>query len=221
MQHADYTPVLESSRYYAGWMQKHGMDPAAIYAQAKDIEYVPREQLTVKIYRRESQLARSKQFYADQTDDKYPHYRYTGSDKNPKPKYYPHWLREIRDAALAVAIETQPDIHDRITLNHCVVNYYMDGNDHIGYHSDKTDSLAKDTPIITVSVGRPRRMLLKHGVDDAVKIVLEPGSLFLLSAADNKKYKHSIPRTKKLITEGEDCGRISFTFRSVADMRDK
>ena len=45
--------------------------------------------------------------------------------------------------------------------NMCLVNYYRDGNDYIGFHSDDEKQLIFNTPIYSISLGATRKFRLK------------------------------------------------------------
>ena len=90
------------------------------------------------------------------------------------------------------------------------MNLYRDGNDSVAMHSDKLHMLTKPHPIALVSLGDPRRMLIraKAGDRSTVAIDLEPGSLLCMSHASQLSHEHGIPKTKK--PQGP---RISVVFR--------
>lgn len=90
------------------------------------------------------------------------------------------------------------------------MNLYRDGNDSVAMHSDKLHMLTKPHPIALVSLGDPRRMLIRAKARDrsAIAIDLEPGSLLCMSHASQLSHEHGIPKTKK--AQGP---RISVVFR--------
>jgi len=47
------------------------------------------------------------------------------------------------------------------SLDNISLAYYRDGNDSVAFHGDKVGRLANDTIVATVSVGAPRRFLLR------------------------------------------------------------
>lgn len=90
------------------------------------------------------------------------------------------------------------------------LNLYRDGNDSVAMHSDKLHLLTRPYPIALVSLGDPRRMLIraKGGNRDTFALDLEPGSLLCMSHASQLTHEHGIPKTKRL--QGP---RISAVFR--------
>lgn len=92
------------------------------------------------------------------------------------------------------------------------LNYYRDGNDYIGYH---TDSEVQHGDIIaSISLGTSRQFVFRHIDYKTNKIkkyemTLESGSLLIMNEEAAKLYwKHSIPKAPKIKT-----GRINITFR--------
>ena len=98
-------------------------------------------------------------------------------------------------------------------IQYAQLNYYRDGNDYIGYH---TDSEMVDGDIIaSISLGAKRRFLMRHKKykSDTIKIkkhefMLEDGSLFIMDYnAGKEHWKHSLPKMKNV------GPRINITFR--------
>lgn len=90
------------------------------------------------------------------------------------------------------------------------LNLYRDGNDSVAMHSDKLHILQAPYPIALISLGEPRRMLIraKIGARRALAVDLEPGSLLCMSHASQITHDHGIPKTKK-----PQGARISAVFR--------
>ena len=90
------------------------------------------------------------------------------------------------------------------------MNLYRDGNDSVAMHSDKLHILREGHPITLVSLGAPRRMLIKAKAagSKAIAIDLMPGSLLSMSHASQLTHEHGIPKTRK--AQGP---RISVVFR--------
>lgn len=109
------------------------------------------------------------------------------------------------------------DIVDRIndvigfTPNNCLINYYLDGNSRMGYHSDRTDILSTNTGVVIISLGSTRILRFRN-INDRSLIVDYPlpnGSLFYMTADVQNHWMHSIP------TCDTDLGRMSLTFRNL------
>lgn len=91
------------------------------------------------------------------------------------------------------------------------LNLYRDGNDSVAMHNDKLHTLVAPYPIALVSLGDPRRMLIreKAGNRATLAVDLEPGSLLCMSHASQLTHEHGIPKTRK--PQGP---RISVVFRT-------
>lgn len=101
--------------------------------------------------------------------------------------------------------------------NSVLINWYEDGGEYIGYHSDKTDHLVPDSNIYGVSFGSERIMRFKNKEDaTTIDFKLENNSIINMMGGCQSVFQHSIVQTKKV------CGkRISLTFRKVIMTRDE
>ena len=103
-------------------------------------------------------------------------------------------------------------IQDKVPapFNSVGLNLYRNGDDSVAMHNDKLHTLANGYPIALVSLGEPRRMLIrtKAGARDTIVVNLEPGSLLSMSHASQLTHEHGIPKTKR--AKGP---RISCVFR--------
>ena len=97
--------------------------------------------------------------------------------------------------------------------NNCLVNYYLDGNSSMGYHSDEVSCLKESTGIAIISLGQTRTISFKNikNPDLILDLELRSGSLFYMGQDVQKEWKHAI-----LKSETKE-GRISLTFRSLVD----
>lgn len=90
------------------------------------------------------------------------------------------------------------------------MNLYRDGRDSVAMHGDKLHMVAAGHPVTLVSLGAPRRMLIRAraGRRDTVAVDLEPGSVLSMSHASQTTHEHGIPKTRH--PQGP---RISVVFR--------
>lgn len=98
------------------------------------------------------------------------------------------------------------------TFTTCLLNLYRNGQDSNGWHADDEKELGTNPPIASVSFGAPRYFHLKHKKDKSLKtkILLDHGSLLLMSGATQHHYKHQIAKTAKPVGP-----RINLTFRRI------
>nr|WP_298120131.1 alpha-ketoglutarate-dependent dioxygenase AlkB [uncultured Pseudoxanthomonas sp.] len=90
------------------------------------------------------------------------------------------------------------------------MNLYRDGHDSVAMHGDKLHTVAAGHPITLVSLGAPRRMLIRArgGRRETVAVDLAPGSVLSMSHASQSTHEHGIPKTRR--AQGP---RISVVFR--------
>lgn len=109
-------------------------------------------------------------------------------------------------AHLLVCVQARaPAPYSRIGMN-----LYRDGHDSVAMHGDKLHTVAAGHPITLVSLGAPRRMLIRarEGRRETVAVDLAPGSVLSMSHASQSTHEHGIPKTRR--TQGP---RISVVFR--------
>ncbi|MGJ4729764.1 alpha-ketoglutarate-dependent dioxygenase AlkB [Luteimonas sp. SDU101] len=90
------------------------------------------------------------------------------------------------------------------------MNFYRDGHDSVAMHGDKLHLLGDGHPIAILSLGAPRRMLIRAAGDHADRIAVDlmPGSLLAMSHAMQTTHEHGIPKVR------EAGPRISVVFRA-------
>lgn len=90
------------------------------------------------------------------------------------------------------------------------LNLYRDGHDSVAMHGDKLHSLAEGHPVTLVSLGAPRRMLIRAraGGRETIAIELMPGSVLRMSHAAQSTHEHGIPKTRRAVG-----ARMSVVFR--------
>lgn len=96
-------------------------------------------------------------------------------------------------------------------FNSALLNYYRNGQDSMGWHSDDEPELGKNPVIASVSLGAERKFQFKHkGMPKSlININLSPGSLLIMQGATQHHWLHQVPKVK-------DAGeRINITFRWV------
>lgn len=127
-------------------------------------------------------------------------------------------------------------------VNHVLIQFYRDGNDHITEHSDKTLDIVRDTFICNVSLGSKRTMTFRtkrllKGTEEreteagkprqVQKVPLPHNSMAKVGLRTNEKWLHAIRPDKRMAWEKSpeelayDCGRISLTFRLIGTFLSK
>lgn len=133
---------------------------------------------------------------------------------------WPEWL---------IPIKEKVENYLGCTFNFVLMNFYRDGEDYVGYHTDQSDYIVPGSVSASLSFGSNRDFCFQkqpYGVRDGlgnisftnkgpvIKIVLTSGSLLVMNDKTQEKYKHSIPKRMKCKE-----GRINITFRNVVEGR--
>ncbi len=121
---------------------------------------------TIKMFGKSISVPRKMAWYGD--DD--TTYRYSGITHQPLP-WIPtlHRLRIKINEAYA------------LKCNSVLCNLYNDGMEYMGWHQDNEPELGRDPVIASVSLGEPRRFLLRHILSgEKHEIMLNSGSLLLM-----------------------------------------
>lgn len=96
-------------------------------------------------------------------------------------------------------------------FNSLLVNYYRDGNDTMGWHSDDEAELGHQPTIVCISLGAERVLKLKHKASNKITdLKLHSGSCLIMSGNSQRDYQHAITKQTTLAHP-----RISLTFRLI------
>lgn len=95
--------------------------------------------------------------------------------------------------------------------NNCLINYYLTGSSRMGFHSDQTDILARDTGVVILSLGATRTLSFRNINNQEIRhhYPLPEGSFIYMTNEVQDNWQHAIPKDDT--TEG----RISLTFRKI------
>lgn len=99
-----------------------------------------------------------------------------------------------------------------IRFNSALLNLYRHGNDSMGWHRDNEKELGPDPVIASLSLGAAREFQMRryHDKSDKRKLLLEPGSLLIMSGQSQTHYEHQLPKMKQVLDT-----RINITFRTI------
>lgn len=173
------------------------LDPADASAAFEDVRReAPWKSESIRIAGKTIPVPRLTAWYGD------PGVVYTYSGLRNEPTPWTPRLAALRDAASSAA---------GAALNSVLLNWYRDGRDSMGWHADNERSLGDDPVIASLSLGAPRRFLLRHAKKRgrAVSLVLPGGSLLIMGGSTQRHYRHAVPK------EAEAGERINLTFRYV------
>jgi len=156
----------------------------------------PWKQEHLAIYGRRVPFPRLTAWYGDRLAT----YVYSGVRNAPHP--WTGQLTLIRDRLFQAT---------QVRFNSVLLNFYRDGNDSLGWHSDDEPELGIQPVIASVSLGAPRLFQLRHKSDHrVVSILLEHGSLLMMTGQLQEHWAHRVPKQRD-----ESSARINLTFRVV------
>jgi alkylated DNA repair dioxygenase AlkB len=91
-------------------------------------------------------------------------------------------------------------------------NLYRDGQDSVAWHGDRIRKEIEDPIVVLVSLGEPRRFLLRpKGGGKSTTFLLGKGDLLVTGGKTQRTWEHSVPKVAKA------GPRISLAFRHGMD----
>jgi alkylated DNA repair dioxygenase AlkB len=96
-------------------------------------------------------------------------------------------------------------------FNSCLMNLYADGTESMSWHDDSSQ-LRPDSSVAIVSLGASRMIKFRAKQDKSKhhQVLLESGSLLLMSGKTQTFWQHQIPKMQTV-----KFSRISLTFRDI------
>ncbi len=154
------------------------------------------KQETVVMFGKEITTKRKVAFYANDGIS----YTYSQKTKNAL-----QWLPALEQVKLSIEHFT------RQTYNACLLNYYHNGNEGMGWHADDEKEIIPNSSIASVSLGANRKFSFKHKISkEVISVLLENGSLIEMKGEIQKHWLHALPKTLKVTAP-----RINLTFRQM------
>lgn len=128
-------------------------------------------------------------------------YSYSGIHLEPLP--WTALLLELREKVQELSSNT---------FNSVLLNYYRDGSDSMGFHSDDERELGNRPTIASLSFGSERTFTMKSvaGSSPDIKIRLPSSSLLLMKDDTQKNWKHGIQKSSTPMGP-----RVNLTFRQI------
>jgi len=128
-------------------------------------------------------------------------YTYSGVKKHPQA-----WTPEL------LKIKGQLEKLTQSEFNSCLLNFYHDGADGMGWHSDDEKELDPKAPIASLSLGATRKFALRHKqAKSMVSLFLDNGSALIMDSPTQQFWQHTLLKTKTV-----DTPRINLTFRKIS-----
>jgi alkylated DNA repair dioxygenase AlkB len=95
--------------------------------------------------------------------------------------------------------------------NSVLLNYYRDGRDSMGMHSDDEPELGPQPAIASVSFGETRAFVLRHKhTGETVRLELADGSLLFMGGGLQLNWRHGINKSARPLGP-----RVNLTFRQI------
>jgi len=159
-----------------------------------DVQWVHRE---IMIFGKRIKEPRLTAWYGDEEAS----YKYSGIELKPLP-----WYPKLLDLKKRIETFTEQP------FNSVLFNWYRDGNDSMGWHSDDEKELGLNPVIASLSLGEARDFQFRRKDDHNVKkqITLKSGSLLVMSGEMQTYWQHQTPKRKRI-----NEGRINLTFRKI------
>ena len=99
------------------------------------------------------------------------------------------------------------------TFNSCLLNWYHNGTEAMGWHRDNERELVADGVIASISFGESRIFRFKHiKTTDIYSITLESGSVLIMRGAVHESWRHELRKAPS-----QENGRINITFRQLVE----
>lgn len=160
-------------------------------------QQTPWTQPQIKLYGRSIAVPRLVAWYGDTGAA----YRYSGLVHDPLP-----WTPLLTDIRKRVEQEIGEP------LNGVLLNFYRNGQDAMGWHSDDEPELGVQPLVVSLNLGATRRFDFRRKGASRIEysLELEHGSLLVMSGPTQHHWQHQIARTRKVATR-----RINLTFRQI------
>jgi alkylated DNA repair dioxygenase AlkB len=159
-------------------------------------ENIQWQQDNIKLFERWSKIPRLHAWYGEPLTVS----EYSGIRMIPKP-----WLPELLE------IKQQCEKKLNSEFNCVLVNWYRDGQDCVGWHSDNEPEYGDAPTIASVTLGASRDFDMRHNQSkEKFRITLQQGSLLVMQGRTQRHWQHCVPRRAQLTEQ-----RINLTFRKV------
>jgi alkylated DNA repair dioxygenase AlkB len=168
-----------------------------------DVEF---EQKSIKMFGKTVPLPRLTAFCAKNGLDQELEYKYSGIVN--KSGAWPSYFDPIVSKLGELGSQLMPGSN---IPNSCLLNYYRNGEDYIGWHSDDEMPSYMTNPIYSISLGEERSFeIRKKGAAASTRILLKNGHLLIMYGSKFQSYyQHRLPKAE----DQKMKPRINLTFR--------
>ena len=177
-----------------GWWPNFIAPCARVAIRQQLMDELQLEQGVVSVYGQRYLIPRLQAWYGEHD------YRYSGESLSAQP------MTELLTQLMGDC-EQQAES----SFNSVLVNYYRDGRDRMGWHSDDEHELGSQPVIASLSLGACRDFDLKHKESgEKLRIALSDGSLLVMAGATQHFWRHALPQRLRC-----KAPRLNLTFRYV------
>lgn len=165
---------------------------------AKLIGETPWRQETITVWGKQHLQPRLVAWYGD------PDKAYSYSGVRLKPLPWTDLIMSLRETVERLSSQS---------FNSVLLNYYRDGNDSMGFHSDDEPELGERPVIASLSVGANRTLVFKSKGPEKtndIRVQLHDSSLLIMSGDTQKNWKHGIGKVASALGP-----RVNLTFRTI------
>jgi len=157
-------------------------------------ETIPWQTETARLFGRAMPLPRLTAWFGDAA------YSYSGILHEPAP--LPAILDRLRQRAEALS---------GTSFNAVLANFYRDGRDSVGWHSDSEAGLGDCPTIASLSLGGTRRFQFRHRkTKETITLELRTGHWLIMAGQTQHSWLHQVPKTTALVAP-----RVNVTFRQM------
>ena len=177
---------------HTDWQQLGAEDLAQV-----TFTYINWQRDDIKMYGKTITLPRLTAWYGDAGKS----YTYSGITSQPQA-----W-----NAGL-LYIKKQIEQVTGYAFNSVLLNWYRNGEDHMGWHADDEPELGLNPLIASVNFGETRDLVLRRIDNPRQKIIipLQHGTLLVMGGALQHYWQHSVPKRKRV-----KGSRFNLTFRTI------
>jgi len=160
------------------------------------LDHIEWQQDRVTVYGKQHLAPRLSRWFGD------PWMDYSYSNQTMKASPLPELIKQIQSLVERKTGDS---------FNSVLANYYRDGSDSNGWHSDDEPELGDNPTIASLSFGAPRDFHLRHKRNNEMKhkMTLENGSFLIMRGTTQSCWQHHIPK------RAHADGRINLTFRTI------
>lgn len=143
-------------------------------------------------------------------------YTYSGKTQIPLPWNEPllsikHRVEQLTTPSVFLTKTTENTFKPQ-DFNTVLLNFYRNGNDSMGFHSDDEKELGLNPTIASINFGESRRFIFRRKDDknEKFELLLTHGSVLIMSGEMQHYWQHAIPKEPK-----KTKPRINLTFRWI------